>query len=214
MKILLIIYVSILVISVHISMIIASEPYQSHSEQLTQLMNWMTGSFSSEERAEIDTSYYNVSLYMTRIWNENSDGFWIYVEQALATNLERPYRQRIYQLAQKDDSTFESRVYLLPNAIRFAGAWKSPKVFDKLTPDSLTLRDGCSIILFRKDGDSFQGVTIDKKCKSGLRGASYATSQVSIFKDQLISWDRGIDENGNQVWGATKGGYIFKKIKE
>jgi hypothetical protein len=139
MKILLIIYVSILVISVHISMIIASEPYQSHSEQLTQLMNWMTGSFSSEERAEIDTSYYNVSLYMTRIWNENSDGFWIYVEQALATNLERPYRQRIYQLAQKDDSTFESRVYLLPNAIRFAGAWKSPKVFDKLTPDSLTL---------------------------------------------------------------------------
>jgi hypothetical protein len=27
----------------------------------------------------------------------------------------------------------------------------------------------------------------------------------------ILSWDRGFDANGNQVWGAEKGGYIFKK---
>jgi hypothetical protein len=32
-----------------------------------------------------------------------------------------------------------------------------------------------------------------------------------IDRDKMITWDRGFDENSNQVWGATKGGYVFKK---
>jgi hypothetical protein len=28
----------------------------------------------------------------------------------------------------------------------------------------------------------------------------------------LASWDRGFDSTDNQVWGAEKGGYIFKKL--
>jgi CpeT protein len=30
----------------------------------------------------------------------------------------------------------------------------------------------------------------------------------------LLSWDRGWDVNGKQVWGAEKGGYIFVKTTE
>jgi hypothetical protein len=47
-----------------------------------------------------------------------------------------------------------------------------------------------------------------------LRGASYATSEVVITDEQLLSWDRGWDANGKQVWGAETGGYIFVKTAE
>ena len=53
-----------------------------------------------------------------------------------------------------------------------------------------------------------------KSCPSILYGANYTTSEVEIFNDKIISWDRGFDINNNQVWGATNGGYIFNKIKD
>jgi hypothetical protein len=28
----------------------------------------------------------------------------------------------------------------------------------------------------------------------------------------MESWDRGFDAQGNQVWGATKGPYVFDKV--
>lgn len=80
-----------------------------------------------------------------------------------------------------------------------------------MTPDSLTLKEGCEVVLFQADEGYFEGSTVDRNCSSDLRGASYATSEVMIDKDKMISWDRGFDENGNQVWGATDGGHIFKK---
>jgi len=35
--------------------------------------------------------------------------------------------------------------------------------------------------------------------------------KLSLKKGELISWDQGFDANDKQVWGATKGGYIFIK---
>ncbi|MCK5454144.1 MAG: hypothetical protein KAJ16_07275 [Calditrichia bacterium] len=57
------------------------------------------------------------------------------------------------------------------------------------------------------------GSTRGNDCQSSLRGTAYATSEVTIRKTELISWDRGFDSNDQQVWGAEKAGYIFKKIK-
>jgi hypothetical protein len=30
----------------------------------------------------------------------------------------------------------------------------------------------------------------------------------------MISWDRGYNDAGEQVWGAEKGGYIFLKTRD
>ena len=63
----------------------------------------------------------------------------------------------------------------------------------------------------RPAGDGFEGSTNGKQCPSNLRGAAYATSVVTIRPDGMLSWDRGFDDKGQQVWGATKAGYQFKK---
>jgi hypothetical protein len=55
------------------------------------------------------------------------------------------------------------------------------------------------------------GSTQGDGCASALRGAAYATSEVTLTAGELDSWDRGFDATGNQVWGSTKGAYRFVK---
>jgi hypothetical protein len=149
---------------------------------------------------------------MVPIWIERTDGFWLYVEQAAAGRLEQPYRQRVYHLTQEDDSTFRSDVYTLSEPLRFTGAWRRSAPLIGLVPDSLTLRVGCSILMYPEGRDAFAGGTVGRGCESTLRGAHYATSEVRITATHIYSWDRGFDITDTQVWGALKGGYIFERV--
>jgi hypothetical protein len=67
----------------------------------------------------------------------------------------------------------------------------------------------------KKDTTSnlFIGGTVGNDCASALAGATYATSEVTIGPEEIITWDKGFDADGNQVWGASKGGYVFKRVK-
>ncbi len=185
-------------------------PSQTH---LIELRDHMTGSFNSTAQHEADPdNYYDIRLHMVPIWPERADGPWLYVEQAAASRLDQPYRQRVYRLAAREDGRFESIVYTLPDPpLKYAGAWKKEIPLADLTPDDLTLREGCSLILERQDDGSFVGSTVGTDCESTLRGAAFAISEATITPHCLISWDRGYDKNGKQVWGATAGGYAFVK---
>jgi CpeT protein len=178
---------------------------------LQVLYGYMQGSFSSQQQSKNDTDYYDIRLHMSPIWPESNNGKWLYVEQAMVSALDKPYRQRFYKLIQLADGSIESIVYTVSDPLRFAGAWKTPEMFEQLSVDSLELRDGCSIILRKLDDGSFKGSTNANNCPSNLRGATYATSEVVVQHDKMISWDRGFDSRDKQVWGAEKGGYIFMK---
>ncbi len=149
---------------------------------------------------------------MTPIWKKEKNGYWLYVEQATATAQDKPYRQRVYHVYKHDDTTIASKVYEIKDPKPYVNAWKEEQKLKSLTRDQLVDRQGCAIYL-RKDADgrSYSGSTPGKECLSSLRGATYATSEVVIYKDKLLSWDRGWDADGKQVWGAVKGGYVFVK---
>lgn len=186
--------------------------FAAHAQRdVEALVKYMVGSFSSKEQAEEDSNYFSIELEMVQIWKDRTDGPWIYIEQAVAQSKDKPYRQRVYQLRKRNDGKIENIVYTIPDPSRFAGDYKKEFPLIRLAPDSLTLREGCEVVLYQADDGYFEGSTIGKNCSSDLRGARYATSEVLIDKDKLISWDRGFDEDGNQVWGAEKGGYIFRK---
>jgi hypothetical protein len=183
------------------------------ADDLTTLAQYMTGSFSSEAQSKADTNFYDIRLEMAHIWKDRTDGYWLYVEQAAATSLDKPYRQRIYQLTQVGDSLLKSTVYTFDDPMQYVGAWKDDNKLSALSPEKLQERDGCAIVLKSYAPGVFVGSTESLSCDSNLRGATYATSIVLINKDQIYSWDRGFDINGKQVWGATTGGYEFKKLK-
>ena len=181
-------------------------------DELAALVEMMTGSFSSADQAAANEAYYDIRLEMVPIWTEREDARWLYVEQAAASNLAEPYRQRVYRVTRNDDGAYVSTVFEIPDPLSHAGAWKSEAPLAQLGPDDLTLREGCDVVLEHSGAARFSGSTIENRCKSTLRGATYATSEVEVTAEGIRSWDRGFDAEGSQVWGAEEGPYIFVRL--
>jgi hypothetical protein len=180
------------------------------SKELEKLTRMMAGSYSSEKQHNQDSTFFDIRLKMVPIWKERTDARWLYVEQALASKQDKPYRQRIYKITEPQSGTFESAVFTLNSPLRFVG---NLNLVEKLSPDSLQLREGCAVILKKNGRKRFVGATDAKKCPSDMRNAAYATSEVILTSKSICSWDRGYDRDDRQVWGAEKGGYLFRKIK-
>lgn len=177
---------------------------------LEQLAGIMAGSYTNADQAAQDTSYLNIELEMVRIWAKRRDGAWFYVEQAAAMSKEKPYRQRVYHIQEVNDSTFTSDILTIKGGERLFGAYSDLMKLARLSPDSLDRLDGCAITLHRR-GSSYAGGTKGRDCTNSWGKADFATSEVSIRSDGMVSWDRGFNTAGEQVWGAENGGYIFIK---
>jgi CpeT/CpcT family (DUF1001) len=180
-------------------------------QELAYFERIMRGKYNSAAQAKSDTDYYNISLVMTPIWKDRTDGRWLYVEQAMATKLDKPYRQRVYHLQHPGSNIYTSDIYTIKDALTFAGAQNNDTLLKKLSFDKIELKDGCTVTLTDKGNNNYEGGTDAAKCPSDLRGAKYATTKITMKKGELVSWDQGFDANDKQVWGATKGGYIFVK---
>ena len=200
----------LLLLTLSTLMSVAQNKKYHNAKHLKELVTIMQGSYTSQKQAQIDTSYFNISLKMVPIWKDR--GHFLYVEQALATKQDKPYRVRIYKVVQTGKRQFASEIYTLKNEKDYIGKWNNPTAFDQLSTADITLKPGCEVRLQRIKKNKFMGQTGDKTCPSELRGASYATSKVTVLPNQIVSWDQGFDTNGKQVWGAEKGGYIFDKI--
>lgn len=196
----------------------------------TRVANYLTGSFTSSAQAKADPeNYFDIHLHATPIWagtdtaTTKEQAIWLYVEQATATAIDRPYRQRIYRIASVTDPTLrsqgytvQSEVFTLANPLRFAGAWTNPEELNTLSPSDLEQRTGCTVYLKpaetsanRNNQTIYTGSTLGTGCESTLAGAAYATSTVTIEPHRILSWDQGFDAQHNQVWGAISEGYIF-----
>lgn len=187
------------------------------SGKTQMLADWMQGSYSSQAQSQSDPEYFDIRLRMQRIWPMRTDGPWLYVEQARADVLSKPYRQRVYHITQVDAKTYRSDVFMLPEPVaRFTGAWRpegeAAAAIAAVKPEDLKLLDGCGVVLhWKPDQREFEGGTDGAGCASTREGAKYTTSQIIFREGLLTSWDRGFDANGQQVWGAVKGGYQFVK---
>lgn len=180
------------------------------SKSLKELVTIMQGHYSSEAHSKRDSSYFNISLRMVPIWK--SKGHYLYVEQAMFSQQDKPYRVRVYKISQRE-SDFMSEIYTLKNEKEWIGKWKNPETLELISESDLELKKGCEVILKRDSYQKFIGSTGIKTCASELRGATYATSKVNVYGNKIVSWDQGFDANGKQVWGAEKSGYEFVKIK-
>jgi CpeT protein len=176
------------------------------------LKHYMSGSFSSELQSKNDSDYFDIRLRMEPIWKATDSEFYLYVEQAMSSSLEKPYRQRIYRVVKDSDSQFTSYIYTVNAPARFTGKKGDDVVFSSITPDSLKVLEGCEVRLqFNQSNQTFEGATGDRTCPSTRSGATFTTSKVMIGPNGMVSWDQGWNDAGAQVWGATKGGYDFIK---
>lgn len=180
---------------------------------IEHLAIFLTGSFSSADQARGDQNFRAATLHITPIWPDRADGPWLYLEQALVDAPAHPYRQLVYQLARRPDDTLTVIVFELPDPIAATGAWKDSSLFSKLSPANLLPREGCALVLRLQPGGTFQGGTEGTGCLSGLRGASYSIVEAVISNLQIVTWERGYNAAGAQVWGSIHGGYVFRRVE-
>jgi hypothetical protein len=189
----------------------AQNATSKNNAALNELVSIMQGHYSSEKQSLEDKDYYNISLRMMPIWKNK--GNYLFVEQAIFDKQDKPYRVRVYKVSQRNDTEFISEIFTLKNEKDWIGKWATPEAYDKLTEADMELKQGCDVVLKRVAKNKFEGSTGDKTCPSELRGASFANSKVTVTENEILSWDQGFDKEGKQVWGATKAGYEFIKIK-
>lgn len=183
---------------------------QETSEDFDQMVEWITGTYTSVGQAKSDTTYKNYNLNMTQIWPEAPNGAWIYVEQALASSPDNPSRQRVYFLSEINDSQFSIDVYNIPSEEKFVGAWNNPEKFKGTTAFDLKHQNGCTVFLMY-DGFQYAGTTNEKTCKSKIENIAYSTTQIMLLPNEINLWEKGFDTKGNQVLGSIKAPYSFKK---
>lgn len=185
-------------------------------DHIVAVADVLTGSFSSEAQSLADERFFDIRLRAARIWPEIDDGsVWLYVEQAVGTAMDRPYRQRVYELVAGSAGSpydVESRVYTLAEPAAFIGAFDDPERFASMTPAVLAEREGCSIYLVHDGLTGYTGATQGDGCSSQLGEASYATSLVILTPETLVTWDRGWTPADEQAWGSDAGPYVFDRI--
>lgn len=180
---------------------------------LERLAGWMTGTFSNAAQAKADPEFGDTELHVARIWRARADAAWFYVEQAPAKSPASPFRQHVYRVRALADGILEWRAYEPPEPAKVVGAWQDERLLAALAPDGLAGEPGCAFILRARDERTFAGSTLGSQCPSTLRGALYATSDVTVTADGLVLRHRGFDPTGAPVWGSTKGGSRFDRVE-
>lgn len=186
-----------------------STPEDISPSVLEEFEAQLAGRFTSEEQSNSDMSYYAVQLHACPVDVPELGENVLYIEQALVENLSSPYRQRFYVLSDQGDNWVRSEIYTLDNEDSFVGLCNDTEIAS-FSADVATLKDGCHVDL-QWDGTGFSGQTEESSCSSDMNGASYATSIVETTPNQITSWDQGWDAQGNQVWGAVAGAYVFDR---
>ncbi|MFT3884299.1 MAG: chromophore lyase CpcT/CpeT [Flavobacteriales bacterium] len=172
------------------------------------LVEMMTGSFTSADQAKRDTNYANVEVETVRIWPQETKGAWLYTEEADADDKAHPYRQHLLLLKQVNDTIFQGFQYELDSMQLYMGAYKDLTRFDKRAPADAHLLKGCTMTIIWNKG-TFGGSTNGEDCLNKKDGANYVVMDMTIGIDGIVSWERGFDARGNQIWGSGIGGYEF-----
>jgi hypothetical protein len=180
---------------------------------LEVMIDWMVGSYSSANQAATSSDPYHVDVrrHTALIWDERTDGYWLYLEQAYADDLENPYFQRIYNFYE-EEGVIKNTIYSLLDPDPFVGSWATPEDFDALTLEDLEERTNCGLT-FDVNNDHVYGTTSGTSCLSSSSYISYFTSEQWIYQTQWNSWDLGYNDQGVIVMGPYSP-YIFDKVNK
>jgi len=175
----------------------------------------LNGKFSSaQQNAEepyFDKVFYNAINYKL------ADTLWIYMEQG--TDLAKPYRQRVYAITILNDTTLQTKYYALKDAKSFV--INNQKDFrletfkerlNKITINDLIYMSGCDNTIHKGEDGNFYSKNESSNCGGSYNGATYTTSEFRLYKNMIVSWERGWKADGTQAWGSFRGFYYFRKI--
>jgi CpeT protein len=184
------------------------------------LASYMTGDFDSEAQHDAHpTQFHHVDVRMKRIWADDTDCVWMYVEQGLDGYA--PYRQRVYKLDKLGENEFVSKIYEFKSPTDETNAidsWQEEDPLSDLTESSFNYKDGCDVFISKQGDGSFFGETIGKDCTTEYPPSDpvpcYTTTEVTITSEYMESEDKIIKQSDDvQIGGSFNGPYMFDKLE-
>ena len=179
----------------------------------------ITGKFSTQLHQSFDTTKGDV-MVRTIVFKRYPNVVWLYTQQGEWWDGRYfPYRQRVYAAEQIDDYYIKLDIYAFKDDLAYYGVLDDTS--SSLTPeewlqnipsDGLIKKEGCSLYIYKDNLNAFRGSTNEDDCKGSFKGATYTTTEFVIYLHEVISWERGWDDEGNQKWGPTNGPYIYSKV--
>ena len=191
--------------------------YKMNSNEIDKLSEYIEGVWTNKDQAEECPSLWsNINVSYKRLPEELLKGPSFYVESAYNYMLDRPYKTGVVLLRAIDEK-IEMKNYRVIQPEEFWYGSYDDTLLKSICSDRLIeVPEFCSTVFtYSKENDSFDGMTKPgKKCIIPRNDKkTYLDSRISLRKDMYSSWDIGRDIDTNeQVWGATTGAFVFKKI--
>jgi len=182
-------------------------------DAVAEVARLLTGRFDSSAQAARDPQYFAVQLHACAVTLPAVGENVVYVEQAMLSAVDAPYRQRLYVVEQDGDAVVSAVLELdAPEQVIGVCDFSAADRDRVLSARTATPLPGCAVVL-QPDGDGWSGGTVDDACANDYAGATWASTEVRLTETAIESWDRGYDADGQQVWGATAGGYVFDRVE-
>ncbi|GAB4845812.1 hypothetical protein Ancab_039221 [Ancistrocladus abbreviatus] len=180
----------------------------------------LCGEKNSREQAGRDPEHYFNLRMITCPAAEMVDGSKVlYFEQAFWRTPQKPFRQRFYMVkpCQKEmRCDVELSTYAIRDMEEYKNFCDRPKDQRPLPEEVIgdIAEHLTTIYLHRCERGKrclYEGATPPGGFPNSWNGAACCTSELAVLKNNEIhTWDRGYDDDGNQVWGVKEGPYEFK----
>jgi hypothetical protein len=210
--------IAVLLLGASLSLASAQRPAsQAVDADLDTIAGWLPGIYDTFGQADADaaagTAYRHVRAVLTivpiALAGAPAAARAFYLEQALAEDIAKPYRQRVLVL-KRAGGEIANEIYRITNAVSFVGATR----LAALRWTDLVLEAGCEAHWTRASSIAFTGSAgANGACQTTVQGATHVVSTFELTPTTLTSLDRGLDDSGAQRFGPPEAvmGHVFRK---
>jgi hypothetical protein len=189
------------------------------STDVEEYITRISGKFSTQLHQKFDTTKGDV-MVRTIVFKRYPSVTWLYTQQGEWWDGKYyPYRQRIYAVEQIDEYYIRLSIFAFKDDAAYytvlddTTSSLTPEEWLQNVPSEMLIpKEGCSLYIYKDNLNAFRGSTKETDCKGSFKGATYTTTEFVIYPHEVISWERGWDDEGNQKWGPTNGPYIYSKV--
>ncbi|CAA7396377.1 unnamed protein product [Spirodela intermedia] len=175
--------------------------------------------YSRDQATRDPENYFNLRMLTCPVTEMVDGSRVLYNEQAFWRTPQKPFRQRFY-MVKPCPKEMKCDVELNTYAIRDAEEYKNfcDRSKDQRPQEEEVIADIAehltTVYLSQCERGKrclYEGSAPPGGFPNSWNGASYCTSELSVHRSgEIHTWDRGFDEEGNQIWGVKEGPYEFK----
>ncbi len=181
-------------------------------QQVKEVVTHLVGAMDTSAQAKANPEAPNVRITTCKIQvtaEQNPNAVFLYQEQALTKQLNKPYRQRFLRIAPTtNNSQVESKAFKPANPQAWVGLCS--KLETQRVVQSRELEESNCSVFLRPTGKNYIGETAPGGCPTNFRGATRITNTIILHQTGMDTRDRGFDATGKQVWGAKEQPYQFR----